>query len=144
MNKDSYHSILVHHAMPSVNRIFNDNQLWIFMHDNNPKHTSGKVKDYLQSKAAKKRSKIKLMDWPSQSPNLNPLELLWEECDREMKKRKPTNLASLETVVREVWTTMPTQKMHKLIARLPALCKETIKANGAYFIEKSVGHHNKR
>ena len=84
------------------------------------------------------------MDWPSQSPDLNPLELLWEECDRQVKKRKPSSLSELEQVVKDVWVNMDPVKMNKLVARLPALCQATLKAEGGYFVEKSVGHEQKR
>ena len=142
MDKDKYHQILVHHAIPSGNRIFKGK--WIFMHDNDPKHTSNKVKAYLEGKASQKQSRVQLMDWPSQSPDLNPLELLWEHCDREVKKRKPTNLAALEATVREVWSSLQSGKMNQLVARMPALCAATLKANGGYFIEKNVGNKRRK
>ena len=69
MDKDKYHQILVHHAIPSGNRIFKGK--CIFMHDNDPKHTSNKVKACLEGKASQKQSRMQLMDWPSQSPDLN-------------------------------------------------------------------------
>jgi transposase len=143
MTAEVYRQILTHHAFPSANRIFNDGDRWTFMQDNDPKHSSNLIKNYLQNKVSH-NDRIQLMKWPPQSPDLNPLELLWEECDREVKKRKPSNLTELENVVREVWTTMPAEKINKLIGRLPALCKETLKVEGGYFIEKNVGKKNKR
>ena len=123
MTSDVYHQVPVHYAFPSGARIFNDNNTWYFMQDNDPKHTTKKVQSYLQSKQAAKNSKIRIMDWPSQSPDLNPLELLWEECDRQVKKRKPSSLSELEQVVKDVWVNMDPVKMNKLVARLPALCQ---------------------
>jgi hypothetical protein len=107
LDQHKYHQILVHHAMPSATRTFGPTESWWFMQDNDPKHTSKKVKAYLTSKA--NAGKMKLMNWPPQSPDLNPLELLWEECDRQVKLRKPTSLQQLEEEVRDVWKNMSSE-----------------------------------
>ena len=115
------HQILVHYTMHFSQRPeFLATLPFTLAQDNDATHMSGKVKKYLASKANVRSSKVKIMEWPSQSPDSNALELLSEECDK-----------------------MPAAKMEKLVNRMSALCQAIIKAGGGYFIQRNVSVQNK-
>src|SRR5262249_8531840 len=78
MNAKMYKNILIHQMIPSATRLFNGKEFF-FQHDNDPKHTSKIVKNYLKYK------RITVISWPSQSPDLNPIENIWAEINRKTK-----------------------------------------------------------
>ena len=66
MDKYVYCNILANNIEPSIKKL--GLKEYIFQKDNDPKHISNYLKEYFQNK------NIKVLDWPSQSPDLNPIE----------------------------------------------------------------------
>ncbi|KAK3571312.1 hypothetical protein QTP86_005948 [Hemibagrus guttatus] len=76
---------------------------WTFQHDNNPKHTAQVVKKWLADK------NINILQWPSQSPDLNLIENLWRELKTRVMARKPSNLKELELIAKDEWAKIPVE-----------------------------------
>ena len=95
MNSDMYIEILRDQMMPSAREVLG--RRYLFQHDNDPKHTSKKVTAFLKQK------KVKLLAWPPQSPDLNPIEHLWEEMERRRVGENARNRQKLKDVLQRVW-----------------------------------------
>lgn len=58
------------------------------LHDNNPKQTARISKEYLTHQ--KESNVLQIMPLPLQSTDLDPIELLWSQLDRRIRKVYPT------------------------------------------------------
>lgn len=134
MDRFHYKAILEEHAIPSGLRILGRG--FIFQQDNDPKHTSKLCKEFLEVQY--RRRKLYIMSWPPQSPDLNPIELLWDHLDREVRKTCPTSQRDLWEKLQATWVEIGGQTLRKLLHRMPKLCAAVIKNKGGHIIESAI------
>ncbi|KAK3509683.1 hypothetical protein QTP70_008426 [Hemibagrus guttatus] len=109
MNSAVYQKILKENVRPSVCDL-KLKQTWVLQQENDPKHTSKSTSEWL------KKNKMKTLEWPSQSPDLNPIEMLWHDLKKVVHARKPSSVAELQQFCKDEWAKIPPQRCNKLIA----------------------------
>ena len=66
-----------------------------FQQDNDPKHEARATLEWVRSKH------IHMLEWPGQSPDLNPIENLWKGLKITVHRCSPFNLTELELFCKE-------------------------------------------
>ncbi len=123
MNSAVYQKILKDNVRPSVCDL-KLKRTWVLQQDNDPKHTSKSSSERL------KKNKMKTLEWPSQSPDLNPIEMLWHDLKKAVHARKPSNVAELQQFCQDEWAKIPPQRCNRLIASYSKRLMAVVAAKG--------------
>lgn len=123
MNANMYCDILKQSMIPSLRRL---GRRAVFQHDNDPKHTSKTTTALL------KKLRVKVMDWPSMSPDLNPIEHLWGILKRKVEECKVSNIHQLRDVVMEEWKRTPVATCEALVNSMPKRVKAVLENDGGH------------
>ncbi len=121
VNAAIYQEILEHFMLPSADKLYGDAD-FIFQQDLAPAHTAKGTKSWFNDHG------VTVLDWPANSPDLNPIENLSGIVKRDTR---PNNADELKATVKETWASIPPQQCHKLITSMPRWIEAVIKAKGA-------------
>jgi transposase len=97
MNGAKYREILDENLLQSAQDL-SLGRKFTFQQGNDTKHI---MQEWLRDKS------LNLLEWPSQSPDLNPIKHLWRDLKIAVQRSSPSNPTELERICREEWENSP-------------------------------------
>jgi transposase len=89
-------------------------------HDNATSHTARFVRDFLQGR------NVSVLPWPAKSPNLNPIEHVWDLLDRRVRAGAmaitPRNVWELAGALEEEWGNISQQELAIVVQSMRRRC----------------------
>ncbi|CAJ0952623.1 unnamed protein product [Ranitomeya imitator] len=123
VNAASYQEILEHFMLPSAEMLYGDED-FIFQHDLAPAHSAKTTGKWFTDHG------ITVLNWPANSPDLNPIENLWDIVKRKLRDARPNTLDELKAAIEASWASITSQQCHRLIASMPRRIEAVISAKG--------------
>ena len=77
---------------------------------------------------------IPVLPWPAKSPDMNPIEHLWDELERRLRDRpnRPQNLRELRFALTEQWLALPRERVRRLILSMRRRCMALVNSRGGH------------
>ena len=123
-----YCEILSDNLLGTADYFQMDRDYFVFQQDNDPKHTSRLAKDWFN------QNRVNLMDWPPQSPDMNPIEHLWHALEQRLQTypEPPKGIHELWERTQDEWLKIPVETCQNLISSMPSRIQALLKAKGEY------------
>jgi len=128
MDAEQYCEILEEGVEESFQKLKMAEDEQYFQQDNDPKHTSRKAGQWFSD------NNIIPLKWPAQSPDLNPIEHLWQHLKNRLQQYDtlPKGVHELWERVAEEWNKIPPETCQNLIESMPRRIQAVLKAKGGH------------
>lgn len=128
MDQHLYKSILEDDLLKTIEWYDMNAEQVIFQQDNDPKHRAKSVQEWLSEQP------FDVLDWPPQSPDLNPIEHLWAILKRRLNQyeRPPSGMIELWERIEAEWNKIDKDDCLKLIESMPNRINAVLKSKGMW------------
>ena len=123
VNTEVYIDLLDAYLLPSVEKLFGDDS-FVFQHDLAPAHRAHKTFKYLKEK------QIDVLEWPSNSPDLNIIEFVWQKMKTRVQQVHPRTLEELKAALLEVWGSFSHKEVEEMVESVSRRIPEVIIKKG--------------
>ena len=115
VNSDQYLTVLKDYVLQSRDWFQMDPTTFIFQQDNASIHTARIIKEYFS------QQQLTILEWPANSPDLNPIENLWAIVKRRLDQfeNRPKTFDELWEQVQQVWEKISQEDIESLYDSLP-------------------------
>ncbi len=115
--------ILEHFMLTSADKLYGDAD-FIFQQDLAPAHTDKGTKSWFNDYG------VTVLNWPANSPDLNPTENLWGILKRKTRDTRLNNADDLKAAIKATWASITPEQCHGLITSMPRRIDAVIHAKG--------------
>jgi len=95
----------------------------LFQQDNARCHTTRVSMGYLDEQY------VSVLPWPAFSPDLSPIEHLWDVLDRCVRRRDPQNVDQLKKFLRQEWEAISLHEIQHVIWSMRRYCTTVVNVN---------------
>lgn len=126
-----YKETVLEHVVKPLNRTLFANKDWSFQQDSAPAHKAKLTQEWLKKNV---KDFISPEDWPSGSPDLNPLDYkLWSVLEGMACSARHSNIESLKRALVRAVDNFPMHVVRTSIDDWPKRLKACVKAHGGHF-----------
>ena len=97
---------------------------FVLQQDNDPKHKCRVATEFFNE------NNIELLEWPAQSPDLNPIEHLWSILDQKVRQSYQSNKVTFMDELRRQWDLLPKSLLRTLVESIPNRLQSVIDNKG--------------
>ncbi len=123
VNAAIYQEMLEHIMLLSADKLYGDAD-FIFQKDLATAHTAKGTKSWFNDHG------VTVLDWPANSPDLNPIENLYGIVKKKMRDTRPNNADDLKAAIKATWASITPEQCHRLITSMPRGIDAVIHAKG--------------
>lgn len=135
-DSEEYKRILLESEMISKCDALYGQYKWSFMQDGAPCHTARATMEWLKSKV------LIVPGWPPNSPDLNPIELIWAIIKKKLKKKMWRREDDLYSFVEEIWNSIDENTINSLVEDFVRRCRIVLDLGGNSASQYVSSHKN--